>query len=110
VPERIRKTIRFSDETQKILNELKKHYKVYSENALLEIIIKEIWEQKQSKALIPYEEFNKREQEIKQLYYRVGELEAKLEQKEKELEEKQKELEQKQKEKHKSFFAKIFGR
>jgi len=110
VPERIRKTIRFSDETQKMLNELKEHYKVYSENALLEIIIKEIWEQKQSKALVPYEELDKKDQELKKLYYELGKLQSQLEQKQKELEEKQKELEQKQKEKHRSFFAKIFGR
>ena len=98
--ERIRKTVRFSGETQNILNELKKIYKIESENALLEVIIKEIWEQKQSKALIPYEEFEKREQELKKLYFELGRLKTELEQKEKELEE----------ERNKGFWARLFGK
>ena len=98
--DRIRKTVRFSDETQSILNELKKIYKMESENALLEVIIKEIWEQKQSKALIPYEEFEKREQELKKLYFELGRLKTELEQKEKELE----------KERNKGFWARLFGK
>ena len=98
--DRIRKTVRFSDETQSILNELKKIYKMESENALLEVIIKEIWEQKQSRALIPYEEFEKREQELKKLYFELGRLKTELEQKEKELE----------KEKNKGFWARLFGK
>ncbi len=50
--ERVRKTVKFNDETQKMLNELKELYKVYSENALLEILIKDIWDQKQSSSAI----------------------------------------------------------
>jgi len=98
--ERIRKTVRFSDETQKMLNELKNIYKIESENALLEVIVKEIWEQKQSKALIPFEEFEKRDEELKKLYFELGRLKTELEQKEKELES----------EKNKGFWAKLFGR
>ncbi len=98
--ERIRKTVRFSDETQKMLSELKKVYKIESENALLEAIVREIWEQKQSKALIPFEEFEKRDEELKKLYFELGRLKSELEQKEKELE----------KEKNKSFWAKLFGK
>ena len=98
--ERIRKTVRFSDETQKMLNELKNIYKIESENALLEVIVKEIWEQKQSKALIPFEEFEKRDEELKKLYFELGRLKTELEQKENELE----------REKNKSFWAKLFGK
>jgi len=98
--DRIRKTVRFSEKTQNILNELKKVYKLNSENALLEAIIREIWEQKQSKALVPFEEFEKREQELKKLYFELGRLKNELEQKEKELE----------KEKNKGFWARLFGR
>ncbi len=92
--EKVRKTVRLNDETQKMLDELKEHYKVYSENALLEILIKEVWEQKQSKALVPYEELDKKEQELKKLYYELGKLQTELE----------------QKEKNKGFFARLFGR
>ena len=98
--ERIRKTVRFSEETQNILNELKKIYKLDSENALLETIIREIWEQKQSKALVPFEEFEKREQELKKLYFELGKLKNELEQKEKELE----------RERNKGFWARLFGK
>ncbi len=94
--EKVRKTVRFNNETQKMLNELKEHYKVYSENALLEILIKEVWDQKQSKALVTYEELDKKDQELKKLYYELGKLQT--------------ELEQKEKEKNKGFFSRIFGR
>ncbi len=101
--ERIRKNLRFSNETQNMLDKLKEIYTVYSENALLEIIIKEIWNQKQSKALVTYEEIDKKDQELKKIYFEFGKLQS-------ELEHKQKELERLEKEKNKSFFAKLFRR
>jgi len=105
--DRIRKTVRFSEKTQNILNELRKVYKLNSENALLEAIIREIWEQKQSKALVPFEEFEKRDLQLQKALLEIGRLQGVLEEKEKQLQEvKQK----KEGEKKKSFWVRLFGR
>jgi len=112
--DRIKKTVRFTQEIQEKLNELKKIYKVEAENALLELIIKEVYELKKSKALIPFEEYLKKDNEIKKLFFELGKLKAELgqrdillQERDRELQEKQKELE---KEKGKTFWQKFFGR
>ena len=110
--DRIRKTVRFNDETQKMLNELKSIYKLESENALLEVLIREIYEQKQSKALVPFEELEKRDKELKQAFFEVGKLQGVLLEKNKNIEELKQlveKYEQLEKNRPRGFWARLFG-
>jgi len=90
----IRKTYRVSLETNEKIKELVKIYKLRTENDLIKAVIDDIYELKKSKALIPYEEFEKRDMELKKALLEIGRLKGILE----------------EKEKKKSFWAKLFGK
>lgn len=55
------KSFRFLDQTIDKLDKLKDIYKSKSQNQLLEIIIDDIYDLKQSKALIPIEEYKEKD-------------------------------------------------
>lgn len=94
------KNFRIEEEILNKFLELKTVYNAKSDNQLFELIVEDIYQLKKSKALVPYEEVDKRDVELKKLYFELGKLKTELEQKEKELE----------KEKNKSFWAKLLGR
>ena len=96
----IKKTYRIDEEIKNKIDELMRVYAAKSENELFSMIIRDIYELKKSKAIVPIEELDKRDDELKKLYFELGRLKNELEQKEKELE----------REKNKSFWAKLFGR
>ncbi len=96
----IKKTYRIDEDIKSKIEELTRVYGTKSENELFGIIIRDIYELKKSKAIVPIEVAEKKDDELKKLYFELGKLKAELEQKEKELE----------KEKNKSFWAKLFGK
>jgi len=103
----IRKGYRVDDETNEKIKELLKIYKLKSENDLFKMIVSDIYELKKSKALIPYEEFEKRDLQLQKALLEIGRLQGVLKEKEKQLQEmKQREKE----EKKKSFWARLFGK
>jgi len=103
----IRKGYRVDNETNEKIKELLKIYKLKSENDLFKVIVSDIYELKKSKALIPYEEFEKRDLQLQKALLEIGRLQGVLEEKEKQLQEvKQK----KEGEKKKSFWARLFGK
>jgi len=79
----IRKTYRVSEETDAKIKELVKLYEIKSENELIEKVINDIYKIKHSKALVPYEELDKKDAEMKRLYFELGKLKAQLEEKKK---------------------------
>ena len=95
-----KKTYRIDEEIKEKIDELIRVYAARSENELFGMIIRDIYELKKSKAIVPIEELDRRDEELKKLYFELGRLKTELEQKERELE----------KEKNKSFWAKLFGR
>ncbi len=95
-----KKTYRIDEEIKSKIDELMRVYAARSENELFGMIVRDIYELKKSKAIVPIEELDRRDEELKKLYYELGRLKSELEQKEKEFE----------KEKNKSFWAKLFGR
>jgi len=106
MPERIKKTYRFTQTTQQLIDELKNIYNIESENMLLETVIKDIHDVKKAKALVPFEELKAEQKELKQLYFEVGRLKGIIEEKDKELANLKSQLEKP----HKSFWARLFGR
>lgn len=110
----IRKTYRVNEDIDEKIKKLLRVYGAKSENELLEMVIKDIYEIKQSKALVPYEELDKRDMELKKAFFELGKLKNAVEEKEKILSELKEKLEQKEKElekeRKKSFWAKIFGK
>ena len=95
------KSFRVSEEVEQKFQELKGVYQARSENHLWELIISDIYELKKSKALIPYEELNKRDMELKKAIFELGKAKGELELMKTE---KEKRLEQ-----PKGFWAKLFG-
>ena len=95
-----KKTYRIDEEIKGKIEELMRVYAARSENELFGMIVRDIYELKKSKAIVPIEELDKRDDELKKLYFELGRFKSELEQKEKELE----------REKNKSFWAKLFGR
>ncbi len=95
-----KKTYRIDKEIKAKIDELIRVYGAKSENELFGMIIRDIYELKKSKTIVPIEELDKRDDELKKLYFELGRLKNELEQKEKELE----------RERNKSFWAKLFGR
>lgn len=80
----IRKGYRADKETDRKLKELMKIYKLHSENDLFKAIVSDIYELKKSKALVPYEELEKTDTELKKALLEIGRLNGILEEKEKE--------------------------
>jgi len=95
----IRKGYRVDNETNEKIKELLKIYKLKSENDLFKVIIDDIYELKKSKALIPYEEFEKRDLQLQKALLEIGKLQGILQEKEKQLQER-----------NKGFWARLFGR
>jgi len=79
----IRKTYRVDEQTDAKIKELLNIYGFKTENELFQKIIDDIYRLKKSKALVPYEELDKRDVELKKLYFELGKLKAQLEEKEK---------------------------
>lgn len=96
----IKKTYRVNEETVEKIKELMRVYGARSENDLFGMIVRDIYELKKSKAIVPIEELDKRDNELKKLYFELGKIKSELEQKKKEL----------QDEKNKGFWARLFGR
>ncbi len=96
----IKKTYRIDEDIKSKIEELMKIYMAKSENELFGMIVRDIYDLKKSKAIVPIEVAEQKDDELKRLYFELGKLKAELEQKEKELE----------KEKNKSFWAKLFGK
>ena len=118
----IRKTLRFDKETFEMLEELKSVYSIPVENMLLKQIIRDIYEIKKSKSLVPFEELKKTDRELKMAFLKLGELQGSLKEKENILNEKERLIQEKEKkiqelekqlqertEKKKGFWAKLFG-
>ena len=103
----IKKTYRINQEVDKKIKELLKTYRAKSENELFEIIINDIYELKKSKALIPFEEFEKRDVQLQKALFEIGKLQGVLQEKEKQLQKAEQGKEQK--EEPKGFWAKLFG-
>ncbi len=102
------KGFRISDENLQKLQELLEVYKVQSEAQLINLIIEDIYELKKSKALVPYEEFEKRELQLQKVLFELGKMQGVLQEKEKQL---QKLEEEKQSNtKQAGFFSRLFGK
>ena len=101
------KGFRITDDNLKKMQELLKIYKVQSEAQLINLIIEDIYELKKSKALIPFEEFEKRDLQLQKALLEIGKLQGVLQEKEKQLQKAEQEKEQK--EKPKGFWARLFG-
>ena len=93
----IRKGYRADEETDKKIKELLRIYKLKSENDLFRAIVSDIYELKKSKALVPFEELEKRDTELKTALLEIGRLRGVLEEKEKG-------------EEKKGFWARLFGK
>ena len=105
------KGFRITDENLEKMEKLLKIYKVKSEAQLINLIIEDIYELKKSKALIPFEEYEKRDLQLQKALFEIGKLQGILQEKEKQLEELQKKTKQEEDDKkNKSFWAKLFGR
>jgi len=102
------KGFRISDENLQKLQELLKVYKVQSEAQLINLIIEDIYALKKSKALVPYEEFEKRELQLQKALFQLGKMQGILQEKEKQLQklEEEKQLNTKQA----GFFSRLFGK
>ena len=103
----IRKTYRVDQEIDEKIKELLKIYDVKTENELIRKVINDIYELKKSKALIPFEEFEKRDLQLQKALLEIGKLQGVLQEKEKQLQKAEQEKEQK--EKPKGFWARLFG-
>ncbi len=101
------KGFRITNDNLKKMQELLKIYKVQSEAQLINLIIEDIYELKKSKALIPFEEFEKRDLQLQKALLEIGKLQGVLQEKEKQLQKAEQEKEQK--EKPKGFWARLFG-
>ena len=86
----IRKSYRVSEEIDKKIKELLELYGVKSENELFEFIVRDIYEIRKSKALVPIEELKEKDKELKECLLELGRLKGILEEK--------------------GFFARIFGK
>jgi HPt (histidine-containing phosphotransfer) domain-containing protein len=105
------KIFRVNEEIEKMFLELKAVYQARSENHLFELLIQDIYKLKKSKALIPFEELDKRDKELKQAFFELGRLKQSVDEKEKRIEELNKsiEIQKKEQESKKGFWARLFG-
>jgi len=74
----IKKTYRVDEETDRKIKELLRYFDLKSENEMFKRLINYIYDIKDKK-LVPVEELEKKEKEIKDLYYKIGKLESELE-------------------------------
>lgn len=101
------KGFRITDKNLERIKELLKIYKVQSEAQLINLIIEDIYELKKSKALIPFEEYEKRDLQLQKALLEIGKLQGILQEKEKHL---QRVEQEKEKNENKSFWARLFGK
>jgi len=100
------KGFRITEENLEKMKELLKIYKVQSEAQLINLIIEDIYELKKSKALIPFEEYEKRDLQLQKALLEIGKLQGILQEKEKQLQK----IEGEKEKKNKSFWARLFGK
>jgi len=100
------KGFRITEENLEKMKELLKIYKVQSEAQLINLIIEDIYELKKSKALIPFEEYEKRDLQLQKALLEIGKLQGILQEKEKQLQK----IEEEKEKKNKSFWARLFGK
>jgi len=109
-----KKTYRVDEEVNKKIKKLLRTYGAKSENELFEMVVKDIYEIKQSKALVPYEELDKKDVELKKAFFELGKLKNAVEEREKMINELKKEVKERnkelEKEKNKGFWARLFGK
>ncbi|WP_456324100.1 hypothetical protein [Desulfonauticus submarinus] len=105
----LKKTYRIDEKINLQLQELKRIYNEKSENELIKKIIEDIYEVKKTKALVPFEEVDKRDKELQKVIFELGRLKGTIEEKEKNIKELKEKISESQKEK-KSFWTKLFGR
>lgn len=89
---------RFENDILEKIEKLKSIYKIRSENELMRQVISDIYAIKQTKALVPIEELDARDQELKQALFQLGKLQGTLDEKDKQLQEKKR-----------GFLRKLFG-
>ncbi len=89
---------RFQNDILEKIEKLKSIYKIRSENELMRQVINDIYAIKQTKALVPIEELDARDQELKQALFQLGKLQGTLDEKDKQLQEKKR-----------GFFSRLFG-
>jgi len=89
---------RFTNDILEKIEKLKALYKIRSENELMRQIVDDIYSIKQTKALVPIEELDARDQELKQALFQLGKLQGTLDEKNKQLQEKRR-----------GFLARLFG-
>ncbi|GMT43857.1 MAG: hypothetical protein IEMM0003_0676 [bacterium] len=92
---------RFSCETLEKIEKLKSIYKIRSENELIRQLIDDIYDIKQTKALVPFEDLDARDKELKQAFFQLGKLQGVIEEKDKLIDE--------MKLRKRGFFARLFG-
>jgi len=76
---------RFSAKTLEKIEKLKSIYKIRSENELMRQIVDDIYDIKQTKALVPFEDLDARDKELKQAFFQIGKLQGIIEEKDKQL-------------------------
>jgi HPt (histidine-containing phosphotransfer) domain-containing protein len=102
------KIFRVDDEIEKMFLELMGKYQARSENHLFELIIRDVYELKKSKALVPFEELKETDKELKMALLKLGELQGVVSEKEKQIQRLEEQLKEKI-EKKKGFWARLFG-
>ncbi len=85
------KGFRITEENLAKLKELQDIYKATTEAQAINLIISEIYELKKSKALVPYEELEKKDLQLQRALFELGKLQGILQEKEK------------------GFFSRLFG-
>ena len=89
---------RFENDILEKIEKLKSIYQIRSENELMRQVISDIYAIKQTKALVPIEELDARDKELKQALFQLGKLQGTLDEKDKQLQEKKR-----------GFFSRLFG-
>ncbi len=79
------KLFRFDEQTLGKWEKLKSIYKIDSGNQLVKKIIDDIYDIKQTKALIPFEDLDARDKELKQAFFQLGKLQGIIDEKDKQL-------------------------
>ena len=74
----IRKSYRVSEDTDRKIKELMREFDLKSENELFKKMVDYVYEIKE-KRLVSADELEKKDNEIKSLYYELGKLKAELE-------------------------------
>jgi len=79
------KLFRFDDQTLEKFEKLKVIYETESSNQVIKKIISDMYDIKQTKALVPFEDLDARDRELKQAFFELGKLQGVIEEKDKQL-------------------------